>query len=463
MVDADNASDDASALRLSRAIVESYASSPGRRKAVFRRTLGVVVASQILGGAGLAAGVTVGALLAQDMLGGTGLAGIPAALMTLGAAATAFLVGRISQRRGRRVGLTSGFAAGALGATGVVLAAVTDSAPLLFASLLVYGAGTATNLQARYAGADLAAPDRRGTAISVALVSTTIGAVAGPNLVTPMGALATSIGIPALAGTFLLAAVAYGAAALVLLIWLRPDPLLLAAAIAAHERRATEATATTTLTPTPTPAPTPGGSDVSGADEAAVPHTVNRGVVVGATVMVLTQVAMVAIMTMTPIHMSDHGHGLTEVGIVIAVHIGAMYLPSLVTGVLVDTVGRIAMAIASGVTLLLAGVVAATAPADSMVQLVIALALLGLGWNFGLISGTALVVDAAPVETRARTQGSIDVLISLSGATGGALSGLVMAGTSYAVLSLAGGVLSILLIPVVLWSRRGTPAGPLVQ
>ncbi|MET3921804.1 MFS transporter [Arthrobacter sp. UYEF20] len=415
-------------------LVRSYSVSPQRRQALYRRTLVVVILSQVFGGAGLAAGVTVGALLAQQMLGTAGLAGMPAALFTLGSAGAAFLVGRISQRRGRRTGLTAGFIAGGIGAAGVVLAAVMNNVVLLFIALLVYGAGTATNLQARYAGTDLAPPQRRATAVSLAMVSTTLGAVAGPNLVTPMGAVATALGIPALAGPFLLAAAAYTVAGLVLFVWLRPDPLLLATAISAQDR--SEAAA---------------AGDVAPASES---HRNGRGVTVGTAVMVLTQVAMVAIMTMTPVHMQAHGHGLTDVGLVIGIHIGFMFLPSLVTGVLVDRIGRFPMAIAAGVTLLAAGIVAATAPAESMTQLMIALALLGLGWNFGLISGTALIVDATPLESRARTQGSVDVLIALAGASGGALSGMVVAGTSYAILSLAGGILSLLLVPVVIWSQR---------
>ncbi len=170
--------------------------------------------------------------------------------------------------------------------------------------------------------------------------------------------------------------------------------------------------------------------------------------------MVLTQIVMVAIMTMTPVHMKHHGHGLGEVGIVIGFHIGSMYLPSLVTGVLVDKIGRIAMSIASGITLLLAGLLATLAPSDSMVLLVIALSLLGLGWNFGLISGTAQIVDSTEPSTRAKVQGTLDVFIALAGASGGALSGMVMANTSYAMLSLSGGLLSLVLIPVVIWSTR---------
>lgn len=394
-----------------------------------RRTLRIVVASQVLGGAGLAAGVTVGALLAEQMLGSDGLAGLPTALFTLGSALTAYLVGGLSQRRGRRVGLAAGFLAGGVGAVGTVVGAAVDSVPLLLVSLFVYGAGTATNLQARYAATDLAAPTRRATAVSVALVSTTVGAVAGPNLVGPLGELATALGIPALAGPFLLGGVAYLAAGLVLGVFLRPDPLLLARRLDAPPAGAPSVTG---------PGPRPG-----------------VGAAVGATVMVLTQISMVAIMTMTPVHMRDHHHDLAEIGLVISLHIAAMFLPSPLTGVLVDRVGRTPMAVTAGVVLLLAGVVGAVAPGDSLGLLVLSLVLLGLGWNIGLIAGTALVVDATVPADRARTQGSIDVLIALSGAGAGVASGVVMAGGGFATLALAGGALSLLLIPVLFWSRRG--------
>jgi MFS family permease len=405
---------------------------PGR---VQRRTLAVVVTSQILGGAGLAAGITVGALLAQQMLGADGLAGLPTALFTMGSALAAYLIGRFTQRWGRRTGLGLGFAAAGGGAIGVIAAAVTGSLPLLFCSLFVYGAGSATNLQARYAGTDLAPPRRRGTTISVALVSTTAGAVAGPNLVEPLGRLAAGLGIPTLTGPFLLAAVAYLAAGAALFALLRPDPFLLARHL---EARSAAAGSAATVT---------------------VPKA-GIGAYVGATIMVLTQISMVAIMTMTPVHMYAHHHDLGDVGLVIGIHVAAMFLPSLVTGILVDRLGRIPMAIASGITLLAAGVVGALAPGDALGLLIVSLALLGLGWNFGLISGTALVIDATVPGNRPRVQGTIDVLIALSGAGGGAVSGVVMAVTDYGTLALGGGILALLLIPVLLWAHRPpTPIG----
>ncbi|MCJ2148571.1 MFS transporter [Bacillus sp. B19-2] len=415
------------------ASLQSYIGSPEKQKTLYKRTLFVVSVSQIFGGAGLAAGITVGALIAQQMLGTDAYAGVPTALFTLGSAGAALFVGRLSQRYGRRAGLSAGFMIGGLGAIGVIIAAIINSIFLLFASLLIYGAGTATNLQARYAGTDLANRKQRATAVSVTMVMTTFGAVAGPNLVNVMGDFAHSIGVPSLAGPFILAAAAYILASVVLFIMLRPDPLVIARTIESSKQEPSDEGHLTTTE-----------------------HIENkRGVIVGAAVMVLTQIVMVAIMTMTPVHMRHHGHDLGAVGLVIGFHIGAMYLPSLVTGVLVDKLGRTAMAIASGTTLLLAGLIAAFAPGDSMVLIVIALSLLGLGWNFGLISGTALIVDSTETATRAKTQGTVDVLIALSGAAGGALSGMIVAGSSYLTLSLIGGVLSLLLIPVVAWSREG--------
>ncbi len=398
------------------------------RRSLQKRVLIVVAGAQVLGGAGLAAGVTVGALLARQMLGSDELSGLPTALFTVGSATAALLIGRLTQRRGRRPGLGLGFLAGGAGAAGVVVAAVTGAVGLLFVALFVYGSGTATNLQARYAGTDLAGPAERGTAISVALMATTLGAVAGPNLVGPLGRLATAIGVPALAGPFLLAAVAYLAAAAVLFLLLRPDPFLMAREL-----------------PAPAPSPTAG-----------VARTARPGVVAGAAVMVLTQVTMVAIMTMTPVHMLAHGHGLEVIGLVIGIHVGAMYLPSLVTGVLVDRLGRVPMAAAAGLTLLLAGLTSALAPPDAVVPLVVGLTLLGLGWNLGLISGTALLVDATEPATRPQVQGGVDVLVALSGAGGGVLSGVVVAGYGFATLSLAGGLLALLLVPALLWGRRRT-------
>ncbi|MFI2507208.1 MFS transporter [Streptomyces sp. NPDC018972] len=403
-----------------------------------RRTLRVLVASQILSGAGLAAGITVGALLAQDMLGSADLAGLPSALFTAGSALAAVAVGQMSQARGRRAGLAAGYLTGAVGSAGVIAAAVADSPVLLFIALFVYGAGTATNLQARYAGADLADPAHRARAVSTVLVATTLGGVAGPNLAAPTGTFAESIGVPALAGPFLLAGVAYALAAVVLVIWLRPDPLLLARGLDVQEQARRKAAADAAHTAGTT-------GDVSSAPD----QKRGPGLIPGALTMILTQLVMVAVMTMTPVHMHDHGHGTAASGLVIAIHVGAMYLPSPLTGRLVDRHGRTAVAAASGLTLLAAGILAAVAPVDSVGLLALALALLGLGWNFGLVSGTAMITDAVPLARRAKTQGMVDVSIAVAGATGGLASGIVVAAAGYPLLALTGGILSLAVLPAI--------------
>lgn len=408
--------------------------TPQQRQQIHRRTLITVVISQTFGGAGLAAGITVGALIAQDMLESEALAGLPTTVFTLGAALTAFLVGRITQRAGRRTALGLGFTAGGIGAVGVVFATQMNSPLLLFIALFVYGAGTATNLQARYAGTDLAPPNRKATAISIAMVATTIGAVAGPNLIDPLGGLALRLGFPALAGPFLLAAVAYILAGIVLFILLRPDPFLIA--------RQLESELAT---------PIVSGADGSLPEE---PTGQSRLVRVGALVMIVSQIIMIGIMTMTPIHMRAHDHSMSAVGLVIGLHVAAMWLPSLVTGPLVDKVGPRLTAIAAGVVLLTSGLTAALAPSESLGAILIALILLGIGWNLGLVSGTTLIVHGTRPETRAATQGNIDVWYQVFGAGAGAISGLLLSATGFGSLAVAGGILALIIIPALALAPR---------
>jgi MFS family permease len=390
----------------------------------------VLLASQVLSGVGLAAGVTVAGLLAKEMLHNTSLSGLPIALLTAGSAVAAVIIGRVSQRFGRRPGLAAGYLTGALGGAGVVVAAVLGSPPLLFVSLFLYGAGTTSNLQARYAGADLAAPHQRARATSTVIVATTVGGIAGPLLVTPAGHLATALRLPELTGLFLLSTVAFTLAALTLLVWLRPDPLLLARTL---------------------PAP-----HAEGAPEDS-PSRSGAGLLVGVVVLVLSQLAMVAVMTMTPIHMHAHGFGTAASGLVIALHTGSMYLPSPLAGRLVDRFGATAMSVLTAGTLLAAGVVAALAPGHSFTLIALALVLLGVGWSFGLVTGTAIVTNSTPLATRAKVQGLVDVAIAIAGAVSGLASGIVVAFASYPILAVLCGVLAFVAAPAaVVAARKGS-------
>lgn len=406
--------------------IELLSTNLEERQKYYKKILFIVSLSQVFGGAGLAAGLTVGALIAKDILGTDAYTGIPTALFTFGSAGAAYLVGLFSQKYGRRIGLSFGFALGGLGAIGVIISAITENIWLLFISLLIYGSGSASNLQARYAGTDLAQPKQRGKAISTTMVMTTFGAVLGPNLAEATGNFAKLINLPPLSGPFILAAAAYIIAGTILFIMLRPDPYLVSKYMRNNHKN----------------------------DLISPLNNNQKGIMIGAFVMILTQMIMIAIMTMTPIHMQHNGHSLSSIGMVIGIHIGSMYLPSLITGTLVDKIGVTKMSIASAITLLASGILAASAPEHSIIALSIALSLLGIGWNFGLISGTTQIVNSTTPNNRAKIQGKIDIFIALSGATGGAISGMIVANSSYAFLSIWGGILSLILIPIVILQKQ---------
>jgi len=373
--------------------------------AVQRRTLSVIVAGQVLGGVGLAAGVAVGALLARDLLDDALLSGLPGALATAGGAAAAIGLSRLMARSGRRPGLVLGYVMGAVGSAVVIGAAQAGDFVLLCAGMALFGAGNVASLQARYAGADLARPEHRARSLSIVLFATTFGAVAGPNLLGPTQRLAEELGLPSLAGPFVVAAAAYLAAAVLLAALLRPDPLLLARSHAAET--ATEPVVAQRV---------PGSWAVLAHGRAAI----------GVAAMVTAQFVMVMMMTMTPVHMADHGQGLVVVGFVISAHIAGMYLPSPLSGILADRAGRIPTVLLGAGVLAVSGVTAMVADPDGRVGLTVALFLLGLGWSLCLVAGSALLTDAVPLSVRPQAQGNADLLAGLSAAAGSAGSGVVL-------------------------------------
>jgi MFS family permease len=382
---------------------------------VQRRTVAVVVTAQVFGGLGLAAGVSVGVLIARQMLDSALLAGVPLAAGTAGGAAAAIGLSRLMGREGRRPGLVTGYALGATGSATVVLAAQTQSFLLLCLGMAVFGSGNVASLLARYAGADLAPAHSRGRALSLVLFATTFGAVAGPTLVGPTRAAAEAWGLPALTGPFLLAAVAYLVAAAVLAVLLRPDPLLLARAQAAGAAEPAGATE-------PAEAAAPPARAGSGSWAAVV-----RGrAALGLLAIVAAQFVMVLMMTMTPVHMADHGHGLTVIGFVISAHIAGMYALSPVAGWLTDRMGRVATIVAGAGVLAAAGVLGGIADPDARVALTLSLFLLGLGWSLVLVAGSTLLTDSVPLDLRAQAQGNADLLVGVSATVAAAGSGVVL-------------------------------------
>ncbi len=401
-----------------------------------RHTLRVLVVSQALGGVGTAAGIAVSSLVAEEILGGPGLAGLAQAASTVGAAAVAFPLALVAARGGRRPALATGYAVGLAGAVLALLAVPAHSFGLLLVGALLFGSASAANLQARYAAADLAPAAQRGRAIGLVLAALTVGAVAGPNLVDPVGGPARALGLPRLAGPYLLSALAFAAGALVVSARLRPDPLQLSGGAGAVVR----------------PSPRAALREVAANPVARL----------GLTAMAVSHAVMVGVMSMTPVHMHDAGAALRVIGIVISVHIAGMYAFSPGVGWLADRLGRMPLLAVGASTLVLACALAGTAPAHGGPQLTAGLFLLGLGWSFGLVAGSSLLVDAVAVERRAQVQGAGDLVQSAAGGLAGLLSGLVVAAAGYAVLAAASALLVAPLVLAALRLRRSSP-GPAAE
>lgn len=411
--------------------------------AVQRRTLRVLTVSQLLGGVGVASGIAVGGLLAADLHGSATAAGFAQACSTIGAALFAVPLARLAALRGRRRGLATGYTLGLAGVACVLAAAQAHHLWLLLVGMALFGGGNTSNQQARYAATDLATPQRRGRALSIVLWATTAGAVAGPNLAEPGARLADAIGLRHLAGPFVFSLVAYGLAAVILVLTLRPDPLLTARAVG----------------------PVPERSD----DRArGVRHPVGALRLVAASptgllglvAVVVSHAVMVGVMVMTPVHMGEQGATLRVVGLVIGVHILGMYAFSPVVGWFADRFGRVRVVLAGALILLAATAVAGSAPEHGSAQLGVGLLLLGTGWSCGLVAGSTLLTESVPLATRPSVQGSADLLMGLVAGCGGLAAGPIVAGPGYPTLNLLAALVVLPLLVLALWQVRSGPRRP---
>jgi len=393
------------------------------RGAIQRRTLGVLITGQVLGGLGFGSTLAIGSLLFVELSGSKGLAGMAVTMSTLGAALAAIPLAGLAQRFGRSISLSAGAGLAAVGAVLAVIAAGTLSLPLLFIGGAMIGMGNAANLQARFAATDLAAPRNRGRDLSIVVWSTTVGAVIGPNLLEPGERVGAALGLPPLTGVYAMMLVTQLLAVVLYLVALRPDPLVLAARLKADDDRAAAA---------------------SGAPIAAQSPARNLFRFAVAS-LALSHATMVAVMAMTPVHLTDHGASLTIVGITISLHVAGMYALAPLFGILADRIGRV-QSVLLGQVILLAGVSATGFGAESQVWVTIGLILIGLGWSAATIAASALVTESSPLEVRTRNQGRSDLAMNLSGAVSGALAGVVLAFGGYSGLSLAAGVLVAIVI-----------------
>jgi len=406
------------------------------RARVQRRALPVLAAAQVLGGVGVAAGLAVGGLLAEQISSSTARAGLAATMSVLGAALLAVPMARLAQRYGRRVSLTVGYGVGALGGLACVLAGALDRFGLLLAGSLLFGGGTASGLQARFAAVDAASPERRGRALSVVVWATTLGAVAGPNLSGVGADVGRWAGVPDLSGPFLIAAGVFVAAGALVLARLRPDPLSVAADGQTQ--------------PGGEPGRQPRGDAPGLAAVLGAVVTRPRALFAMATI-AAAHAVMVGVMVMAPVHMHHGGATLEVVGVVISLHITGMYAASPVMGLIADRFGRMT-GIRVGMGLLVVALfLAGTSSAGAHAQLGVALFVLGLGWSACLVCGSTLLTESVPGPVRVPVQGVSDLVMGVAAAAAGAVSGPLLAASGYPALCVVG---AGLLVPAAFLGAR---------
>ncbi len=419
--------------------------------AVQRRTRTVLMIGQVLAGLGMGATLSIGAILAAEISGSPAFSGMAATMVTLGAALAAIPLARLARRAGRAPALATGALTAATGAVIAIVSAGAQSFALLLVGIALIGSGTAVNLQSRFAAVDLASAATRGRDLSLVVWATTVGAVSGPNLIGPGETLGAYLGLPDLSGPFLFTVVAQSLAAVLYLVGLRPDPLSVAAAWQAEQERATrdEAERTGNAAPTPT---------------AAVDD--RPGIRLAILSIALSHATMVSVMAMTPVHLTAHGATLVIVGFTISLHIAGMYALSPVFGILADRAGR-RTTIALGQGMLAASLLMTGFGAESEGWVVAGLIFLGLGWSASTVAGSALLTESARPARRTIVQGRSDLIMSASGAMGGALAGVALALLGYAGLSFVTMALVATVVVALAVTRRAStgavPAEPAVS
>ena len=402
--------------------------------AVQRRTVGVLSAGQVLGGLAFGATISLGAVLAREISGQDSLSGLATASITLGAALFAVPLARLARARGRRISLSIGMLLALVGVMVVIFAVSIWNFPVLLLGFILIGTGQAANLQSRFAATDLATDATRGRDLSIVVWATTIGAVLGPNLVGPGEALGEMLGMPPLTGPYIFTVVAQLLGVALYFFVLRPDPLLLAARVAADARLK-------------------GKQAIAKADR---PRTAIYAIITVAG----AHGVMVAVMAMTPVHLlhimggASDAASITVIGFTISLHIAGMYALSPVFGILSDKLGRVPT-ILLGQALLLASLLTAAIGQASTTAVTVALVLLGLGWSASTVAGSTLLTEASAEHLRTRRQGRSDLIMSLVAAIGAVLAGVVLGWIGYGGLALL--ALIVVAVVVVLAPLSRTP------
>jgi MFS family permease len=407
------------------------------RAAVQRRTLLTMRTAQVPAQAAFAGVVAVVALLGKELLDSDRLSGTGSAAFTFGAALVAVPLSGYMRRNGRRPGLVRAFTLGSVGGFVAALGGQLGSFPVFLVGMLAFGSGQAAALQARFVGADLAEPDERSRAIGSVVWVGTLGAAFGPLLTPWERRVADAAGLEPLVGPFLFAGMFFALSATILAIRLRPDPLVVAGLVDPSAERV---------------------RPLLQVRRAAGVLRARPLAQLGLASMVVSQTAMVAVMTMTPPHMKDNHHDDLS-AYVIALHIVGMYGFAPFVGRVVERFGR-PLSIMVGALVLGAGAAVSVAFGYSSLMMFVGLLLLGVGWSFCLIGGSTLLTESVPAETRVEVQGAGDLLMSLFGGAAAFSSGFVKQSFGYGTLAMSAALVAVALI-VFARSRSVVAARPI--
>ena len=389
-----------------------------------RRTLNTLRLAQVPGQAAVAGVVVVSALLAKELRNGNDqLAGSGGAAFTMGAALLAVPLSALMRRRGRRYGLMLAFGLGAVGAAITAVGGQHGVFALYIIGMLAFGGAQAATLQGRYVAADLAREHDRAKAIASVVWLGTLGAVFGPMLTPWERRLAKAADFNPLIGPFVVASLLAVVAMAVVSVRMRPDPLAVNGQLDPNAER------------------------IRPLRQVRISAGVIRNshlAPLGLAAMVISQTAMVAVMTMTPPLMKDH-HQADLSAFVIALHIVGMYGMAPLVGRGVARFGEI-RSVMVGAIVIGSGTVVAVISGYVPVLIFIGLFLLGLGWNIGIIAGSSLLIGTVPVDSRVEVQGTADMTMSFCGGIAALASGFVKQAWQFHTLANAATVMAGMLL-----------------
>jgi MFS family permease len=382
-----------------------------------------------LSSTGFLASATVTSIVGADLSGRAEWAGLPSAVYLLGAAAASLVLGYVMDHLGRRRALAFAYAIGALGAAVAAWAIVWRTFPGFLCGLALMGPANAAAGLSRFVAAEVHLPHQRGRAIATVVVGGTAGTLIWPLLSLSLGPWLARLNFSDLLWPFGVSMTLLALAALVLAVFLRPDPGDIASAIADARSPGVRAT---------------------GNEAASLGQILQRpGAVVAISSMVIAHAVMVMVMVITSLHMRNHQHAVTAISLTTSLHVLGMFAFSILSGRLADRIGRAAVIMTGGIVLIVACVVVGLSPAFAPITA--GLFLLGLGWNFCFVGGSSLLADQLSAGERARTQGFNDLLMGLVAASGSFISGHVFAAVGYGMMGLLSAAVSLAPLALGLW------------